>query len=380
MHTKGFAAPDTKAALEQARSLIERAEALGEPPEDPLALFSVLYGFWVASCAAFDGEAARELASQFMALAEKQRAIVPLMLAHRIMGRSLLETGRIMDGRAHCDQAIALYDPAAHRPLATRFGQDTRAAVLSFRSWGLWLLGFPEGALADAEYAIEDAREIGQSATLIFALSEAIVTYILCGHYGAASTRAAELVALADEKGAVPWVAAGMSMQGCVSALTGKAANAVQMITSGIATLRSVRTNLRRPLYLSFLGRAYADAGRFDDAWRCIGEAMAVIETTKQTWFEADINRTAGEIALVSPERDAVKAQAFFERALEIACGQQARSWELRAAMSLARLWRDQGKPAEAHDLLAPVYGGFTEGFDTIDLKQAKALLDELAQ
>ncbi|HZZ22865.1 MAG TPA: hypothetical protein VFE60_09950 [Roseiarcus sp.] len=113
-------------------------------------------------------------------------------------------------------------------------------------------------------------------------------------------------------------------------------------------------------------------------------EALAKVkrggETTKQTWFEADINRTAGEIALVSPERDAVKAQAFFERALEIARGQQARSWELRAAMSLARLWRDQGKPAEAHDLLAPVYRGFAEGFDTIDLKEAKALLDELAQ
>jgi predicted ATPase len=115
------------------------------------------------------------------------------------------------------------------------------------------------------------------------------------------------------------------------------------------------------------------------DTWRCMGEAMAVIETTKQTWFEADINRTAGEIALVSPERDAVKAQAFFERALEIARGQQARSWELRAAMSLARLWRDQGKPAEAHDLLAPVYGWFTEGFDTFDMKKAKALLEELA-
>jgi predicted ATPase len=154
MHTKGFAAPDTKAA-EQARSLIERAEALGEPPEDRLSLFSVLYGFWVASCSAFDGDAVRELASQFMALAEKQKAIVPLMIGHRIMGRSLLETGYIAEGRAHCDRAIALYDPAAHRPLATRFGQDTRASVLSFRSFGLWTLGYPEAALADADHALE---------------------------------------------------------------------------------------------------------------------------------------------------------------------------------------------------------------------------------
>jgi class 3 adenylate cyclase/predicted ATPase len=355
MHAKGYTVPDTKAALERARSLIEQAEALGEPPEDPLVLFSVLYGFWVASCAAFDGDSVRELASQFMALAESQRGIVPLMLAHRIMGRSLLETGRIAEGRAHCDQAIALYDPTAHRPLATRFGQDTRAAVLSFRSWGLWLLGFPEAALADADSAIEDAREIGHPATLMFALSEAIFTYILCGHYGSTSTRAAELVALADEKGAVHWRAAGMTMRGCVSAMTGEASNAVQMITSGIAALRSMRTNVRRPLFLSFLARAYADAGRFDDAWRFIGEAITVMETTKQTWHEADINRTAGEIALLSPDRDAVKAQAYFERALEIARAQQARSWELRAATSLARLWRDSGRRAEAHDPRARV-------------------------
>jgi class 3 adenylate cyclase/predicted ATPase len=379
MHAKGYAAPDTKAALERARSLIERAEALGEPPEDPLALFSVLYGYWVASCVAFSGDAVRELASQFMALAEKRRATVPLMLAHRIMGRSLLETGCIAEGRSHCDQAIALYDPVAHRPLATRFGQDTRAAVLSFRSHAMWSLGYPEAALADADSAIEDAREIGHPATLMFALSEAIFTYIFCGDYGATSTRAAELVALADEKGAAHWKSWGMTMQGCVSAMTGKASNAVQMITSGIAALRSIRTNLRRPLFLSFLARAYADASRFDDAWRFIGEAITVMETTKQTWFEADINRTAGEIALLSPDRDAVKAQAYFERALEIARAQQARSWELRAATSLAHLWRDSGRRAEAHDLLAPVYGWFTEGFDTLDLKEAKALLAELA-
>jgi len=379
MHTKGHAAPDTKAALEQARASIERAEALGEPPEDPLALFSVLYGFWVASCAVFDGDAVRELASQFMAIAEKQKAIVPLMLAHRIMGRSLIETGRIAKGRAHCDKAIALYDPAAHRPLATRFGQDTRASVLSFRSYAVWSLGYPEAALADADYAIEDAREMGHSATLMFALWGALLTHMLCGNYGAASAQAAELVALADEKGAVLWKAWGMTEQGCILALTGKAADAVHVISSGLNTLQSLRAKLWVPLCLSFLAKAYAELGQFDDGRRCISEAIGVAGTTKQSLFEADINRTAGEIALLSPDRDAVKAQTYFERALEIARAQQTRSWELRAAMSLARLSRDQGKPAEAHDLLAPVYGWFTEGFDTLDLTEAKALLAELA-
>ena len=133
------------------------------------------------------------------------------------------------------------------------------------------------------------------------------------------------------------------------------------------------------PLPLSYLARAYAGLGNFDDAWRCIGEAMTAVETTKERWFEAEINRIAGEIALQLPEPDAARAREYFERALAVARQQQAKSWELRAAMSLARLWRDQGKVQQARELLAPVYGWFTEGFDTRDLKEAKALLEELA-
>jgi predicted ATPase len=133
------------------------------------------------------------------------------------------------------------------------------------------------------------------------------------------------------------------------------------------------------PLWLSYLTRANAEIGQFDDARRCIGEAMAAVETAKERWCEAEVNRIGGEIALLSPEPDLAKAEAYFERALTIARTQQAKSWELRAAMSMARLWRDQGKPQQARDLLAPVYGWFTEGFDTLDLRQAKVLLEELA-
>ena len=130
---------------------------------------------------------------------------------------------------------------------------------------------------------------------------------------------------------------------------------------------------------MSFLANAYAKLGQFDDAWRCIGEAMAAIEATKESWCDANIHRLAGEIVLLSGEPDTAKAEAYFERALAVARQQQAKSFELRAAMSMARLWRDQGKRDEARDLLAPVYGWFTEGFDTRDLKEAKALLDELS-
>jgi predicted ATPase len=378
IHVKGYAAPETKAAAERARLLIEQAEALGEPPEDPLLLFSGLYGLWVVSFVAFNGDVMRELAGQFLALAEKQRATAPLIIGHRLMGTSLLATGDTAEGRAHYDQALALYAPAEHRPLATRFGQDARVSTLSFRSLALWRLGYPEAALADTDHALNDAREIGQAATLMLALCYAWMTHFYCGNYAAANAEADEAVDLADEKGALFWKAHAMKDQGCVLALRGKDSDAVRAITSGIAAYRSTGATVLTPEPLSYLGRTYAQLGQFDDAWRCIGETMTTIERTKERWCEAEVNRIAGEIALMSSEPDAPKAHAYFERALAVARAQQAKSWELRAAMSMARLWRDQGKRDDARVLLAPVYGWFTEGFDTLDLKEAKALLDEL--
>ena len=170
-----------------------------------------------------------------------------------------------------------------------------------------------------------------------------------------------------------------MRAQGQLLALTRKAADAVQTITSALTAWRSTGSTAFVPLYLSYLASAYAELCQFNDAWRCISEAMTAVETTKESWWEAEINRIAGEIALKSPEQDAAKAEGYFERALAVARQQQAKSWELRAAMSLARLWRDQGKVQQAHELLAPVYGWFSEGFETRDLKEAKALLNELA-
>ena len=379
IHVKGYAAPETKAAAERARVLIEHAEAHGEPPEDPLLLFSVLYGIWVGNFVAFNGDMMRELAAQFLTLAEKQGATAPRMVGHRLMGTSFLETGDIAQGRAHYDQALALYDPAEHRSLATRFGQDVRVAILSYRSRALWVLGYPEAALEDTEHALKDARAIGQAATLMFALSNTSRTLIHCGNYATANAQADELVELADEKGALFWKASAMTYRGCLLALTGEASNAIQMITAGITAMQSTGSTVWMPLFLLYLARAYVGLDQLDGSWRCIGEAMTKVEATKEKWCEAEIHRTAGEFALMSPEPDAAKAEAYFERALAVSRKQQAKSWELRAAMSLARLWRDQGKLREARELLAPVYGWFTEGFDTRDLKEAKALLEELA-
>jgi predicted ATPase len=151
------------------------------------------------------------------------------------------------------------------------------------------------------------------------------------------------------------------------------------MIASALTAFRSTGSTGFLPFYMCYLAKAYAQLGKLDDALHTIGEVTTAVETNKERWCEPEVYRTAGEIALRSPEPDAAKAEAYFDRALAVARAQQAKSWELRAAMSMARLWRDQGKRDEARDLLAPVYGWFTEGFETLDLKEAKALLEEFA-
>ena len=358
LHVRGYAAPETRAAVERARLLIEQAEALGEPPEDPLLLFSVLYGLWVANLVAFNGDVMRELAVQFLALAEKQSATGPLMLGHRLMGLSLLHIGNIADGRAHLDRAFTLYDHAEHRPLATRFGQDIGAATLCWRSLAFWLLGYPEAGLADTERALTVAREIGHSATLMYVLNFSAWTHIHCGNYAAATALIDEFATLKDQTGSLFWAAWGMMQGGCVLALTDKVSDAVQMITSGVTAMRSTGTTMWMPLWLSYLARAHAKLGQFDDALRCIGEAKTAAETTKERWCEAEINRVSGEIVLLSPDSDVAKAEVCFERALAVAREQQAKSWELRAAMSMARLRCHQGKRDEARDLLLQFMAG----------------------
>ena len=291
---------------------------------------------------------------------------------------ALSRLGQGAEGRAHLDRAFALYDSVEHRPLATRFGQDVGAATLCWRSLALWLLGHPQPALADTEHALTVAREIGHSATLMYVLNFSIWTHIQCGNYAAASALVAEFAALKDQTASLFWTAWGLMQRGCILALTGKVSDAAQTIASGVTAMRSTETTMWMPLWLSYLARASAEVGQVDDGRRCIEEAMTAVETTKERWYEAEVNRMAGEIALLSPKPDVAKAEACFERALAVARKQQAKSWELRAAMSMARLWGDQGRRQQAHKLLAPVYGWFSEGFDTHDLRKAKDLLGEL--
>jgi predicted ATPase len=359
--------------------LIERSRDLGDPLEDPLQLFSVLYGSFAANFVAFNGDVVLGLAEQFLSLAESQAMTGPIMIGHRLVGTILITLGDFAEALKHVDRAVTLYDPVEHRPLAARFSQDGRVAALAFRSATLWYLGRPEAAIVDALHAIKHARELGQAPTLMYALFVAAANALLnCGKFALANSLIDELLALADEKDARFWKAEGTVLKGLVLAQTGEARAAVRTIESGIAAYRAIGSTVTLPLYLCGLASAYAETGNINEAGRCIAEAVKAMETTKERQWEAEICRVAGEIALRSSQPDLDAAQAHFERALKVARAQQTKSLELRAAMSMARLRRDQGKRNEARELLAPIYGWFTEGFDTLDLKQAKALLNEL--
>ena len=280
MHIKGYGASETKAAVEHARLLIEEAETLGEAVEDPLLLFSVLFGFCVMNFIAFNGDVARDLTAQFLALAEKQRATIPLMVGHRLVGASSQYTGDIVGGRAHYDQALALYDPAKHRSVAARFGQDIRATVLSIRSTALWPLGYPEAALADVNQALQYAREIGHAPSLMYALAQT------CGVPFSSSEsmrqRTPKLIGLYQwlkKTGASFWKVAGRLHQGCALALTGKASDAVRSthLRHRCIPINGSNSSVYRVPY-QYLAKAHADLRQFDDAWRCIDEAILTVE------------------------------------------------------------------------------------------------------
>ena len=340
-------------------------------------LFSILFGFWAASLVAFNGDVCRNLAAQFLSLTKKQRATVPLMLGHAPpMGTPLLWR---KNGQRESVNSIAELHSTIRPSIVSLTCDSTKtlaytrlASVFSLvASW------FSCGSAADAQEPVRMRERLSSwlissrhwySASPLSSLRQLL----------AANAQLDEVAALADEKGAALWKADGMMNHGCVSALTGKASLAIQMITTGLSAWRSTGATIRVPEDTSYLASAYADVDHFDDARHRVGEATIALEEANERWIEAEVHRLAGEIALKSPRPDPAEAQACFDRALAVARQQQAKSGELRAAMSLARLWRDQGKVRQARELLIPVYGWFTEGFDTLDLKEAKALLGQL--
>ena len=379
---KGYAALETKAAVERTRQLIEQAEARGEAPEDPMLLFSLLNSLWTGSIVAFNGEEACGLAAEYLARAERQKAAAPIVNGYRLVGTSLLMTGDIANGRAHLDRGIALSDSTDHASsVSASFGDESKVVMLGFRAVALWLLGDPKAALADAEHALSQAREITQVGTLMHTLIWVIFIQIhLFGDYVAGSRLVDELLALADDKDTSLWKAAGMINKGSLLASTGRVLDGIRTSSSAIAAFRSTGATMLLPYYSSSLAINHAKIGQFEEATHLVREAMRTTEETNEGWFEAEICRISGEIELKCPSLGGATPEVYFERALSVARAQQARSLELRAAISMARLWSEQGKRAEARNLLAPIYGWFTESLDTLDLKAAQVLLEELAR
>lgn len=338
IHIKGHAAVETRAAFDQARASIAHAEKLGDTSDDPLVLFSVLYGFWVASRMSFHADATRELAAQFQALAAQRQARAPMMIGHLLMGISLVLAGDLAAGSAELDRAVALYHHAEHRPLAMRFGHDILVSALAWRAFSQWALGRTDAATTDLERAIREARQFGHAATLMYALAHVSLTLIYMGKLDAAAELAEELMQLADEKGSRFWNAYGTLLRGRVLALEGQDRAAVDTIEAGISAMRSTGATAYAPWYLSTLGAAYARIGRLGDAQRCSEDALLKIRESGECWQEAEACRIAGEVALSSESPNIAQAQAHFERSLIVAKQQMAQSFELRAAESLDRL------------------------------------------
>jgi class 3 adenylate cyclase/predicted ATPase len=379
-HVKGPPSPETIAAFERADTLIEQAGALGDHPEgeDALLRFSVMYGQWTGNFSAGNIVRAAEQAKQFLAVAEKQARSAPLLVAHRLMGGTLLVSGELQAARLHLNRAIALYAPEEHRSLATRFGQDIGVATLAYRSLALCHLGYLESALADVDEALKRARDLGQAGTLLYAVGMGAISEIHCGTFRVADALVEELLGLSEKNGSPLWRGFGELFRGCILVATNRGENATQLIGSGLSAFAAARVTIFSPFGLTWLARAHAACGQVAEARNALSRALDVAGKTNETWDEAEIHRTAGELAASDPHADPKISESYFHQSLTIARQQNAKSFELRAATSLGRLWRTQGRRDAARELLVPIFDWFTEGFDLPDLVEAKALLEEL--
>jgi predicted ATPase len=311
-------------------------------------------------------------------LARQQDDTAAQVAAHRAVGSAFDDLGELSSARAHLEQALALYDPVAHRSLAFLYAQDPRVAGLCWLSRSLFALGYPEQSLARIREAWVAARELAHPHTVAHALGFRCNLCQLFQDQCGVEEQAEALITLGTEQSFPFWLALGTIYQGWALANGGQAEAGIARVRAGLAGYWATGAQHRSPYLLALLAEVHGKAGETSEALDVVAEALARVEKTGECWFEAELHRLRGELLLSLPEPNRTEAEACFRRAMAVARGQEAKLWELRAAMSLARLWRDQGRRSECHELLTPVYGWFTEGFDTADLMDTKALLDEL--
>jgi predicted ATPase len=366
---RGLAMPETGEAYARARELWER---LGSPSE----FLQVPY--LEAAYHAIRGELdqARRLGQDLLDLSSRRGNSGGVVLGHSISGITRLHAGRFAVSRLHLEAVLALYDPISHSALVHQAGTHPLAAQV-FLGNALFCQGFVDQGRARINAAISDARRLANPATLAVCLGYSAMQLSLSADNALLGERADELVAVATEQGFPWWRAAGAIFRGGLKTQDGDVASGLSLLRSGLAAYRATGADMWMPRFVALLAQACGIAGQIAEAVTLFDEALQIVERTGEHWFEAELRRHKGQLLLRQGQSDA--AEELYRNALSIAREQDAKLWELRAAGDLARLRRDQSHRAEARELLAPIYGWFSEGFDTPDLKEAKALLEELS-
>jgi predicted ATPase/DNA-binding winged helix-turn-helix (wHTH) protein len=370
--TKGQGDPEVAQTYTRARQLCHHLD-------EPHHLFPTLRGLWHYYHVRAELQTAHALGEQLLTLAQQGHETAMRMAAHRALGTTLFMLGAVAAAHTHFAQAIALYDAHQHRAAALLYGEDVGVTSRSRDSWTLWYLGYPDQALARSQEAVTLAHQLAHPLSLSFAWGEAAVFYQFRRERQAAQEYAEAALHLTTEQGFPHWRAYGAILHGWALAHQGEAEAGMALLHEGLRARQATGAMLARPYFLSLLVEAYGAAGQSAAGLTVLTEACTLAETSGECWYVPELYRLKGTLLLQQSPDHHVEAEVCFQQAIRIAQSQQAKSLELRAATSLARLWQQQGKRTEAYALLAPVYGWFTEGFDTADLQEARALMEALA-
>jgi predicted ATPase len=366
---KGHGAAEVEQTYGQARALCQR---VGETSQLVSALLE-LFAFYLARP---ELQTARELGEQLFTLAQNVQDPGLFVVAHRMLGTTLFYLGEVSSAYERLQQGLALYTAQQHLP-AYFYGQDVQVYCRVYAAMALWLLGYPDQALQTIQQARTQA--LAHPFSQAVALDHSAWVHQYRREAPLVQEQAEAALALSCEQGFAMYVAIGTVLRGWALAKQAQQEEGIAQICQGLAACRTVGLELLQPYFLAMLAEAYGDAGQIDDGLAVLAEAVAVTENTGVRCWEAEQYRLRGEL-LLQAGVDTRQAETCFRQALDVARHQQAKSLELRTAMSLARLWQQQGRQAEAHVLLAPIYNWFTEGLDTADLQEAKALLEELGE
>ena len=367
----GWSAPEAAQAYTRARELCQQ---VGDTPQ----LFPVLFGLWTSSVVRPEFQTARELGEQLLSLGQNASDPTLLLQAHWVLGVTLLFMGAFAPAREHLEHVLALYNPQQHRSYTLLYGQDPGATSLYYGALALWYLGYPDQALQRGQQAVTLAQNLSHPFSLAFAMEGMAEIYQFRREAQQTQERAEALMSLSTEQRFAFWLVSATVLRGWALAEQGQGAEGIAQIRQGLTAWQAMGEALYQPRFRALLAEIYGKMGQPEAGLTVLAEVLADGHNTGLCYCEAELYRLKGELLLQQAVGWGGEAEACFRQALDVARHQQAKSWELRAATSLARLWQQQGKRAEAREILAPVYSWFTEGFDTADLQEAKALLDAL--